>query len=331
MDKRYQVFVSSTYADLKDERFSISQALMKMNCFPAGMELFPAFDEEQFEFIKRIIDESDYYILIIGGRYGSLAKDGIGFTEKEYDYAVSKGMKVLAFLHSDVDNLPRAKTENDRKKLAKLQNFRKKVSTGRLVKFWNDPKELASIVILSLFETVRIYPAIGWIRSNQALGTEFISELNSLKAENIELRRVVSGSDQISDLDDLAALEEDFIINFDITEHDPYDGFNINKYTKAIKTMWKEVFKLISPSLITNQDENQINEYIGKNYFPGEKTFSQVHKIDFDTIKIQFIAHGLIEVENGRQGQHSWKLTDFGKKMMLALRTVKSQKQSSER
>ena len=57
MDKRYQVFVSSTYADLQQERQKVIQALMEMDCIPAGMELFPAADEEQWEFIKRIIDD----------------------------------------------------------------------------------------------------------------------------------------------------------------------------------------------------------------------------------------------------------------------------------
>jgi Domain of unknown function (DUF4062) len=81
MDKRYQVFVSSTYTDLKDERRSIIQELLETDCIRSGMELFPAADEEQFEFIKKIIDDCDYYLLIIGGRYGSTAPDGVSYTE----------------------------------------------------------------------------------------------------------------------------------------------------------------------------------------------------------------------------------------------------------
>jgi len=46
MDKRYQIFVSSTFADLKDERQQVIQALMEMDCIPSGMELFPAQDDE---------------------------------------------------------------------------------------------------------------------------------------------------------------------------------------------------------------------------------------------------------------------------------------------
>src|SRR5580698_11146537 len=98
MDKRYQVFVSSTYADLKDERRSVIQALMEMDCIPAGMEIFPAADEEQFAFIKRVIDDCDYYLLIIGGRYGSVDTAGVSYTEKEFEYAVQKGLYVIALI-----------------------------------------------------------------------------------------------------------------------------------------------------------------------------------------------------------------------------------------
>ena len=79
MDKRYQVFISSTYADLREERSKVMQTIMSLNCIPAGMELFPASNAELFEFIKRIIDDCDYYILIVWGRYGSLSEDGISY------------------------------------------------------------------------------------------------------------------------------------------------------------------------------------------------------------------------------------------------------------
>lgn len=38
MEKKYQVFVSSTYEDLQEERKKVMEALLQMNCFPVGME-----------------------------------------------------------------------------------------------------------------------------------------------------------------------------------------------------------------------------------------------------------------------------------------------------
>lgn len=166
MDKRYQVFVSSTYSDLKNERQKVIQTIMEMDCIPSGMEMFPSFDEEQWEFIKRIIDDCDYYVLIIGGRYGSISADGISYTEKEFDYAVSKGIKIIAFLHEDPDNIPTGKTDKDPDLLSKLELFREKVSVSRLIKFWKTESELPGLVALSLTKTIKLHPAVGWVRSN---------------------------------------------------------------------------------------------------------------------------------------------------------------------
>ena len=64
MDKRYQVFLSSTFADLEDERKEVMAALQKAGFFVAGMELFPSDDSESWDVIKRVIDQCDYYCLL---------------------------------------------------------------------------------------------------------------------------------------------------------------------------------------------------------------------------------------------------------------------------
>ncbi|HEX4136006.1 MAG TPA: DUF4062 domain-containing protein [Bryobacteraceae bacterium] len=52
MQKRYQVFVSSTYEDLHEERREVMQALLALNCIPTGMELFPAADDDSWTHIS---------------------------------------------------------------------------------------------------------------------------------------------------------------------------------------------------------------------------------------------------------------------------------------
>ena len=85
MQKRYQVFVSSTFEDLHDERREVMQALLTLDCIPTGMELFPAADDDSWTHIKRFIAECDYYIVIVGGRYGSIGPTGKSYTEMEYE------------------------------------------------------------------------------------------------------------------------------------------------------------------------------------------------------------------------------------------------------
>ncbi|WP_205655115.1 DUF4062 domain-containing protein, partial [Priestia megaterium] len=136
-------------------------------CIPAGMELFPAIDEQQWEFIKKIIDDCDYYLLIIGGKYGTIAEDGLSYTEKEFDYAVSKGLKVVVLVHEDPESLPSKKTESSPEAKEKLIKFIKKAETGRLRKTWSSVKELPGLVSMSMTKTIKIHPAIGWVRSDK--------------------------------------------------------------------------------------------------------------------------------------------------------------------
>jgi len=84
--KRLQVFVSSTFSDLKDERQAAVEAILTAGHIPAGMELFTSGDESQMDVIKQWIEESDVYLLILGGRYGSIEpKTGKSYIQLEYE------------------------------------------------------------------------------------------------------------------------------------------------------------------------------------------------------------------------------------------------------
>ena len=109
----FRFSLGSIYPDLKDARLAVSNALAKAGYMPAGMELFPATDQQQHDYIKRVIDRSDYYIAIVGGRYGSLSDGGLNFTEEEFEYARSKDIPILAFVSEDRGDIAIGKTETD--------------------------------------------------------------------------------------------------------------------------------------------------------------------------------------------------------------------------
>src|SRR5262245_4103617 len=134
MDKRYQIFVSSTFADLQQERQAVMQALLSLADFPAGRELFPASDADQWALIKGVIDDNDYYVLLIGGRYGSTSESGISYTEMEFDYAIKSAKPVLAFIHENPDAILSGKTDQNDKLRERLNAFKKKIENGRHVK-----------------------------------------------------------------------------------------------------------------------------------------------------------------------------------------------------
>src|SRR5215471_3135221 len=102
--KKLQVFISSTYTDMVAERQAAVEAILRAGHIPAGMELFAAGDESQLETIRRWIDDSDVFMLILGGRYGSIEpKAGKSYIELEYEYALEKKKPLFAAVISDAN------------------------------------------------------------------------------------------------------------------------------------------------------------------------------------------------------------------------------------
>lgn len=128
MEKKYQIFMSSTYKDLIEAREKVRDAILTMMHFPVGMEMFSAADEEQWEIIRDTIDSSDYYVLIMGHRYGSVIETGddagISYTEKEFRYAEEKKIPILAFILSNDADIKITNLENDTEKAKNLRHLK---------------------------------------------------------------------------------------------------------------------------------------------------------------------------------------------------------------
>ena len=174
-EKRFQLFVSSTFEDLKDERKQIQEAILRLDHFPAGMEGFPAADDSAWELIKQVIDTSDYYLLIIAGRYGSQDDQGISYTEKEYNYALESQKPVIAFIHGDQKKIPIEHVERNEVDREKLQTFIERVKSKHHCKFWKNRDELQSAIYPAIQQLIKTKPALGWTR--QAVGPS-VEELN---------------------------------------------------------------------------------------------------------------------------------------------------------
>lgn len=330
MEKRYQVFVSSTYVDLKDERQQVLQALMEMDCIPAGMELFPAVDEEQWEFIKRIIDDCDYYLLIIGGKYGTISTEGISYTEMEYDYAVDQGIKIIALLHSDPEELPGKKIELNTEVREKLNQFREKVSNGRLVKFWNRADQLAGLLALSLTKTIKMYPAVGWIRADQDDSTNLLQQLNELRQKNESLllenqalrQETNSASTNYSSGDETIHLKGDYKIRY-----------NGNKSDWESDVSWNQILSFIGPHLLEYKNDSSVNTQLAKSILKADGKnadgyyTTNIEDEIFQTVKLQLMALGYVDVKSlqtkGGGSALFWSITPKGKKSLLDVRTIR--------
>lgn len=325
MGRRYQVFVSSTYADLTEERSKVIQMLLALDCIPAGMELFPALDEEQFEFIKRVIDDCDYYLLIIGGRYGSTTADGLSYTEKEYDYAVESGLKVVALIHGDPGSIPMDKSEGDPEVRKRLLHFRERVAAERLVKKWSFAEELPALVAQGLTATIKSYPAKGWVRGTVDSHEKLLVELNAVRKQNGELLARIAEleADGFAGGEGLARLDES------VEFSGPNTGHFGDKREWSRTMTWGEAFACISPYLMGHPSAERVRDVLldGLRERPGNFMDSKrMNDQGFQTFAVQMKALGLVRIEYSKTVQGGmglfWSLTQRGERLMFELRAI---------
>ncbi|MCL2198604.1 MAG: DUF4062 domain-containing protein [Defluviitaleaceae bacterium] len=188
-NKKYQIFISSTFEDLKEEREATIKTILSLNHIPIGMEMFNAGDDEQWAVIERTIDTSDYYVVILGLKYGSMTDDGIGYTEKEYDYAISKKIPVLTFIKDESVPSTIEQREADAEKIEKLKSFRDKAK-NKMAQFWKTKDELTTMLSTSLYNAFYTHPRNGWIPADFDPLAQ-AQELATLSKENRELRKLI--------------------------------------------------------------------------------------------------------------------------------------------
>jgi len=337
LNKKYQIFVSSTYRDLVDERQAVLKIILDLGHIPAGMEGFPAIDIEQLKYIKKVIDQCDYYVLIVGGRYGSLDVDGESFTEKEYKYAVEKGISVIAFVLEDIGTFPPDKSETNPDVVERLKTFRSHVMTGRMVHRWNGDREhLVSGVYKSLSAAFAETPALGWVRANTVASEDILAQINELRIRNDELEASNARlqSELTPKIKNLASLDSKFLIHFKYTE-------DIGRATQrpgesSFSMTWRAIFKAIGPELAHPRSPKMISTLLDK--FISEKKlvkyrFPQILHATENQIKIQLCALGLIKNFQGRRaagGLAEWiQLTEYGNRTLFESMAIRADDQSN--
>lgn len=243
MRKKLQVFVSSTYIDLKDERQAAVEAILSAGHIPAGMELFKAGSDSQLVTIKRWIDESDVYMLILGGRYGSIdEKSGKSYTQLEYEYAVEKGMPVFSIVikQSALENKVKEATNyldvTEQHNPDKLKLFREEV-LNRMSAFFEDLKDIKLATLDSLNEIIHTKSELsGWVSGREITSPDdFAKSLAVLSEENSGLIRELEATKA-----KLLKLEKE--------REQLFNGLTFDEVTSALKnkkiTLPKDVFSL---------------------------------------------------------------------------------------
>jgi Domain of unknown function (DUF4062) len=305
------------------------RTILDLGHIPAGMELFPAADTQQLQYIKKIIDECDYYLLIMGGRYGSIDSSGVSYTEREYDYAVETGKTILAFPHADLPSIPVKKSDISPERQERLSAFRQKVMNGRLVRQWNSRQELDGLVTKSLARAVADYPAVGWIRGNAAANEDVLQQLNNLRIENerITNENAMFRESIGPDITGFANGSELYGMRF--TESYRFNSTS-RKREVLISASWDEIFRAVAQNLDLARPSNLIGSYI-TSYLREDKCESRslsLYESDRSVVKNQLVSLGLIltRVSQSTDGKYyEWmSLTSFGQRKLASMLAVMS-------
>lgn len=310
------------------------------------MELFPASDLSQWELIKTVINESDYYVVIVAGRYGSIHPEtGLSFTEMEYDYAASRGVPIIGFLRKDVGKIVVKFTDSDPAAKIKLEIFRNKV-TSKICRFFDEPTELGMLVMKSLMNEVRTNPRTGWVKADQARNKEDLDReqtlITTLKSKERSIKRLERKLRDISvplkgiNIEDLSQGNDNAGLSAIYT--DP------NKRVTSIRLdiTWDEAFAVIAPSMygyILRRGPPAYNKLIGQYSFEyglieyirskiidlcGNRQISILpHQID--SMLIQFKQLGLVDItekteEDDGENFRGYSLTLAGEEHLTLLK-----------
>lgn len=356
---RYQIFVSSTFRDLKEERQAVLNAILKLNQFPAGMEIFPAVNDTAWEHIEKVIKDSDYYVLIIGGKYGSIdSKSGLSYTEKEYDFAVSQNIPVLAFTHSDEESIPIGKSEINSDIREKLKNFKQRVRNKHHWNYWKTPDELKGNVISSLSMAFVMNPQKGWVKAGGIDNTELLTRLANIQQRYdnlVEENRKYKSSALFFDIDKFLQSDELIDIKFHFKEDD----------IKEIELTLNQILFNIGENLIIQCEINDVRNYLEtfifecfkksneyseiilvepdkyKNYYSVLIDSESLFKVEIQLQVLELIRVSSIIKNTGKndaffrsiRGEYqtylkkTWQLTEKGRKLYLSQKAIK-QKQT---
>jgi hypothetical protein len=333
-ERKYQVFVSSTFTDLHEARQELMVALLEQGLIPTGMELHPGEGNKRWSVIQRIINECDYYLILLGGRYGTLSPIGLSHVHREFVHATTKRKPAIALLHDQPDQLPEDQRETQSSGQAKFRDFRQLLQDQASCYYWSSPADLEGVIKRAVPEFIAQNPVPGWVPAGQVtdLGArrevqELQQRVDELEQEKEDLAAGASSARQAwAGDDDPVTLE-----------------YSCNAYVKgnckavpAESTLtWRQVFAAVAPQMLQPASETAMRQALEEHLSGAALTDVQKHlpkahavrnvtltTASFNQVKVQLRAQGLIRKQSAADGSIRWQLTPLGDQTMTRLVAV---------
>ncbi len=329
VNKRYQVYISTTYPDMQSARQALMLPMLDLGLMPMGMDMHSSESHNLMPVVQRMIDDSDYFVILLGGRYGTLSPLGLSYTHREYIFAATKRKPVVSFIHDDPLNLPPDVREPSREGQVRRDDFARLLENKTLSFRWRDESELAARVAKVMPDVMRQYPAPGWMQAGAMAGAgdtrnqvlvRRVAELEKereewLAAQRAPLRGLARGADPLS-------LEYSCNV---------YEGGDCKMTMASCELDWDRVFACVAPLMLNPVSEpvmqKALEDYVARRALQDVTgDFPKAHAVRnvvlaghaFNQVKIHLRTLGLITKtsETDSRGMPLWRLTAQGDSTM---------------
>ncbi len=310
----------------------MAEAIQSKGWFSAGMELFPATDKGAWHVIERSLQECDFYLLISGGRYGSL-KNGTekSYTELEYelarDLAASGSLEIAVLIWSRDDGddyLENIDAEGscDSKRQSDFHR-RLMVDMEGTVGYFHNDASLISKTHAALDEFSR-KGGPGWVKAGTQPGHQ---EVVALREQVNELNRQLDEAQRrINGLKKVAALPAELVDVECIAEY-RRPGLRPHMATEIRSLLWSDLFSTIgrvlddalpkSNTVLNNEISKEARKHFKKT--SNHWVLHNVSVIEDDCKRIlnHLVANKWVRpIERKKTGRH-YEMTKLGKEVFL--------------
>lgn len=262
LDKRYQVFISTSGAEMQSERIILSQTLVGMGFFSWGLEQRTPLNTA---FARRQIDDCDYVVILLGSQYGEQSVSGVGYMHLEYIYAVTKQKPIIVFMHEDPASRDPSLHDTKPELQEKFKEFRQLLQQEADQVFcYRTLRDLEMAVRLNMPQMLERYPVSGWVRpqNTQALH----DEIDQLKAKVAQLERD-GGTREVDPFLSLPKVSMHEVFSFEYRMHAYQDG-NFKELKVEKRLTWAQLLAILGSTFINPTPEEffskRMNEYLNE-------------------------------------------------------------------
>ena len=324
LDKRYQVFISTSGAEMQPERMILAQTLVGMGFFSWGLEQRTPLSTA---FARRQIDDCDYVVMLLGSAYGEQSVSGVGYMHLEYIYAVTKQKPIIVFMHEEPAARESALHDDKPELREKFQEFRKLLQHEVDQVFsYRSLRDLEMAVRFNMTQMLERYPVLGWVRPQNTQVLQ--DEIDCLK-NKLEQLETESGKREVDPFLSLPKVSMHEFFAFEYRMHAYQDGtFKELKIQK--KMTWAQLLTVLGATFVNPTPEEffskRMNEYLNETGLQDARiemprahavARAQINIRALHSIKMQMRQNEWI-IQSGRDDRQRmlWQMTSKAQKLM---------------